>query len=51
MFHDTFGYYAQGVVESTARLPAGWQERLVRFETPAMRGVTASCLELHDLWI
>ena len=51
MFHDTFGYYAQGVVESTARLPNGWQQRLVRFETPAMRGVTAWCLELHDLWI
>ncbi len=51
MFHDTFGYYAQGVVESTARLPSGWQERLVRFETPATRGVIAWCLELHDLWI
>ena len=51
MFHDTFGYYAQGVVESTARLPDGWRERLVRFETPATRGVTAWCLELHDLWI
>lgn len=51
MFHDTFGYYARGVVESTARLPVGWQERLVRFETPATGGVTAWCLELHDLWI
>ena len=51
MFHDTFGYYAQGVVESTARLPAGWQARLVPFDTPATRGVTAWCLELHDLWI
>jgi hypothetical protein len=51
MFHDTFGYYAQGVDESTARLPEGWQERLVRFETPATRGVVAWCLELHDLWI
>lgn len=51
MFHDTFGYYAQGVVESTARLPDGWRERLVRFETPSTRGVTAWCLELHDLWI
>lgn len=51
MFHDTFGYYAQGVVESTARLPDGWQQRLVRFETPATRGVTAWCLDLHDLWI
>ncbi len=41
MFHDTFGYYTQGVVESTATLPQGWRERLVRFETPATRGVTA----------
>lgn len=51
MFHDTFGYYAQGVDESTARLPDGWQNRLVRFETPATGGVVAWCLELHDLWI
>ncbi len=51
MFHDTFGYYAQGVVESTAQLPAGWQARLVPFDTPGTRGVTAWCLELHDLWI
>jgi hypothetical protein len=51
MFHDTFGYYAQGVVESTARLPDGWQERLVSFNTEGTRGVTAWCLELHDLWI
>ena len=51
MFHDTFGYYAQGVGESSARLPAGWQARLIPFDTPATRGVTAWCLELHDLWI
>ena len=51
MFHDTFGYYAQGVVESTAVLPAGWRARLVRFETPATRGVIAWCLEIHDLWL
>ena len=51
MFHDTFGYYAQGVVESTARLPEGWQARLVPFDTPGTRGVTAWCLELHDLWV
>ncbi len=28
MFHDTFGYYAQGVVEATAVLPSGWRARL-----------------------
>ncbi len=51
MFHETFGYYAQGVVEATAVLPGGWRERLVRFETPATNGVVAWCLEPHDLWL
>lgn len=51
MFHGTFGYYAQGVVEVTAVLPDGWRERVVRFETPGTGGVTAWCLDLHDLWI
>ena len=51
MFHETFGYYAQGVVERTAVLPEGWRDRLVRFESPGTNGVTALCLELHDLWI
>lgn len=51
MFHATFGYYAQGVVETTAVLPAGWRERLVRFETPGTNGVVAWCLEPHDLWV
>lgn len=51
MFHSTFGYYAQGVVEATAVLPPGWRERLVRFETPGTHGVVAWCLELHDLWL
>ncbi|GAB1694633.1 hypothetical protein [Krasilnikovia sp. M28-CT-15] len=32
-FHETFGYYAQGVSVSTAVLPAGWRDRLVRVET------------------
>jgi hypothetical protein len=51
MFHDTFGYYAQGVSQSTAVLPAGWRDRLVRYETPATNGIVAWCLEVHDLWI
>ena len=51
MFHETFGYYAQGVVEKTAVLPTGWRDRLIRFETPGTRGVVAWCLEPHDLWI
>jgi hypothetical protein len=51
MFHATFGYYAQGVVETTAVLPSGWRKRLVRFKTPGTNGVVAWCLEPHDLWV
>ena len=28
-FHETFGYYAHGVDETTATLPEGWLDRLV----------------------
>jgi len=51
MFQETFGYYAQGVEPQTAILPEGWKQRLVPFSTPETNGVTAHCLELHDLWI
>lgn len=51
MFHETFGYYAQGVSQTTAVLSAGWRDRLVRYETPATNGIVAWCLEVHDLWV
>jgi len=51
IFQDTFGYYAQGVTPKTAVLPDGWRKRLVRYKTRATQGVTALCLEPHDLWI
>jgi len=50
-FHETYGYYAQGVGETTATLPAGWQERLVPIRNPNTRGATGWCLEIHDLLI
>lgn len=50
-FQETFGYYAQGVTPKTAVLPDGWRQRLVPFLTTATNGVTALCLEPHDLWI
>ncbi len=50
-FHDTFGYYAQGVQEGVATLPEGWKERLVPIRGAATRGATGWCLELHDLLI
>lgn len=51
MFHETFGYYAQGIDRTTAVLPEGWRDRLARFETPSTNGVVAWCLEPHDLWV
>lgn len=50
MFHETFGYYAQGVGPNTAVLPDGWRDRLVRYVEPTS-GIVAWCLEPHDLWI
>jgi hypothetical protein len=48
-FHDTYGYYAQGVGPTTAVLPVGWEDRLVRIRNENTRGATGLCLELHDL--
>jgi hypothetical protein len=50
-FHDQFGYYAQGVGPKIARLPAGWEKRLVRVENENTNGVAGLCLEVHDLAI
>ncbi len=48
-FHQTFGYYAHGVDETTATLPAGWQQRLVPVHNENTGGATGWCLEVHDL--
>jgi hypothetical protein len=50
-FHETFGYYAQGVGEETAYLPQGWKERFVIIENENTRGVRGLCLEVHDLLV
>lgn len=47
-FHETFGYYAQGVSVSTAVLPAGWESRTVEFAAPGAAPARARCLEPHD---
>ncbi len=47
-FHETFGYYAQGVSVATAVLPAGWRERLVTLDTPDTEPGRGLCLEPHD---
>ena len=48
-FHEQFGYYAQGVSENTATLPAGWKERLVPVTNQNTGGIEGLCLEVHDL--
>jgi hypothetical protein len=50
-FHEQYGYYAQGVSESTAVLPAGWKKRLVRVRNANTGGTEGLCLEVHDLAI
>ncbi len=48
-FHDTYGYYGQGVDASTAVLPAGWRARLIAIQNANTRGATGWCLEVNDL--
>jgi len=50
-FHETFGYYAEGVGEETAYLPEGWKERLVLVQNENTRGAKGLCLEVHDLLV
>lgn len=47
-FHETFGYYAQGVSISTAVLPDGWRDRLVVMETASTAPGRGYLLDPHD---
>jgi hypothetical protein len=48
-FHQTFGYYAHGVAEETAILPAGWKDRLVTVRNANTGNGCGLCLEVPDL--
>ncbi len=50
-FHETFGYYADPVDESTATLPKGWKGRLINLPPGDTDGVQGLCLDPHDLAI
>ena len=45
------GYYLDCTDPALATLPDGWTERLIPFRTPRTGGVTAWCLEPHDLFV
>lgn len=48
-FHETYGYYAQGVEIRTAVLPVGWDDRAEILDRSDSRPGFARCLEPHDL--
>ncbi len=48
-FHETFRYYAHGVGPSTAILPAGWEDRLVKVQNEGTRQYIGYCLDPCDL--
>jgi hypothetical protein len=50
-FHESFGYYADPVDETTATLPDGWHSRLVPLPSGDTEGVEGLCLDPHDLAI
>ena len=50
-FHETHGYYADPVDETTATLPKGWKGRLVNLPPGDTAGVGGLCLDPHDLAI
>lgn len=50
-FHHTYGYYAQGIDQTTAMLPEGWQTRLIVICNVNTNYVRGHCLEIHDLLI
>lgn len=50
-FHETHGFYIQGVGRNTAVLPAGWEDRLVVVQNDNTNGRAGLCLDVHDLCV
>jgi hypothetical protein len=48
-FHETHGFYVQGVSIEVAQLPEGWEDRTHPVKNENTRGNTGYCLEAHDL--
>jgi hypothetical protein len=51
MFHESHGFYVQGVGQRTATLPDGWRDRLIPVSNENTAGRTGLCLERHDLCV
>lgn len=48
-FHETFGYFADGVAPETALLPREWRTRAVALRNANTRNALGICPEIHDL--
>ena len=51
LFHQTYGYYAQGVGPETAVLPNGWIDRVHRVQTAGTNQRVGYCLDPLDLFM
>ena len=50
-FHQTFGYYAQGVGPETACLPTDWMQRVHRIQNRNTQDRVGYCLDVVDLFL
>jgi hypothetical protein len=50
-FHETHGYYAQGVGPDTAILPGGWIQRVHRIQNSNTNDRVGYCLAVADLFM
>ena len=50
-FHETHGYYAQGVGPETAILPSGWISRVHRIQNSNTNDRVGYCLDVLDLFM
>lgn len=50
-FHETYGYYAQGVGPETACLPADWMQRVHRIQSRNTQDRIGYCLDVLDLFL
>jgi hypothetical protein len=48
-FHQEFGFYVQGLSPEAAKLPAGWDRRVIAVKGRATSETTGLCVEAHDL--
>lgn len=51
LFHQMYGYYAQGVGPETAILPQGWLTRVCRVQNSNTGDRVGYCLDVRDLFL